>query len=354
MKRVSELLGIDLPLDARVWHRPRVLKGPRARFPFLADAALQNIRALLEVHGGPCAGFRFRRRAIEFEEFAPHRARSMYKSGFSIRLRHVEDWVPSLRLFLQRLEYDLKLPAGSVTSGAFAVARGAALPPHFDEDDVFNIQISGTKIWRIAPASTVSRAAHHWVVGSPCKAALARYWKGTPPDGMPVDSMTITAGPGDVAYLPAGTLHTTNRGQRSFSISIEIRDLTIAAQFGEILLRHPAFRERLFLADPSRIPAVPKVDNLRRTLPGLLEDRRRLERSYCRTAGPVLDTRRWIVRAGDRQIRVATRCRELVDWIFSQRSDFDEADAVYGSDLSPANVQHVLDELVDSAIIRRA
>ncbi len=87
------------------------------------------------------------------------------------------------------------------------------LQPHYDDHDVFAIQISGHKIWRVyEPSGPV---------------AVGRQAASLSPDELGEPAMVVDVGPGEVLYIPRGWVHSAAAaGETSIHVTIDLYPLT--------------------------------------------------------------------------------------------------------------------------------
>jgi len=155
--------------------------------------------------------------------YGPAQVLAKYKAGFTAVFEYVEDFVPAVRPILRNLEHAFGAPAGSISMGAFASRKGHGAEMHYDREDVFNIQIKGTKRWRVAANRHFDVPHEPWAPGAPVSAALAEYAKHPLPQRMPDDATVIDVGPGEMVFNPRGTWHAVEALDDSWSIAFEWR-----------------------------------------------------------------------------------------------------------------------------------
>ena len=139
-----------------------------------------------------------------------------HAGGHTVRIPDVTDLSESLRLFVRALDLLLGKPA---EAALFWSAPGGAAPVHYDDYDIFVIQLVGAKRWFVSTEPP----------------GLNNHWKGvaeTPPTLHA--HRTFEVGPGDLIYLPRGTPHTVQSLSASLHVSIgfvpvTVRDAIIAA-----------------------------------------------------------------------------------------------------------------------------
>jgi ribosomal protein L16 Arg81 hydroxylase len=124
-----------------------------------------------------------------------------YRKGSTVVLKFLDErWAP-----LGRLCADLAADLDArIQVNVYLTPPGArGLTPHFDTHDVFVVQVSGTKHWRIYD-SPYPLPLHGQ--------SFARYRSG-PDAGEPVDRFVMR--PGDVFYMPRGCVHDARSGDEA-------------------------------------------------------------------------------------------------------------------------------------------
>ncbi len=165
-----------------------------------------------------------------------------FRAGATIRVRDIDTSDPGLNQFVQRIRRDFA--AKSQINVYLTPPAKAGFPPHFDITDVFVLQCSGSKQWRLFEdyANRIELPAMdtNW---DPDRFTPAG-------DG---ELMTLVAG--DVLYLPRGVLHAaacTTEASMHLTISIvstTFADL-VASALRQVTPADVAFRRRVpFSAD---------------------------------------------------------------------------------------------------------
>lgn len=140
----------------------------------------------------------FRRRIEEF-----------HAKNYSVRFPELRSFAPAADRLARALEVLLHQP---VTVSAFWSRGGMRAPVHFDDHDLMVVQLRGTKRW--------------YVSNKPSE--LNNVWRGIPegtPELGPHETMDLK--PGDLLYLPRGTLHTVDSDVESLHLSIGFTPLTL-------------------------------------------------------------------------------------------------------------------------------
>lgn len=158
-----------------------------------------------------------------------------YRLGATVIINQGQRLVPALGRLCQGLEWALS--AHLQTNLYLTPSDAQGFPTHFDNHDVFVMQVEGEKLWRLynVPLDTPYRGE--------------RYHSGRHIKGECVAEFTLRAG--DVAYVPRGLMHdaATSGTEASLHITAGVisrtwADLVLEA-VSEVALREPAFRRSL-------------------------------------------------------------------------------------------------------------
>jgi len=130
--------------------------------------------------------------------------------GYALRIRRMECFIqpsaPVLAL-LRDMELVLQHPKESL-SCYVSPSSAQGLGAHHDETEIFTLQISGSKIWRIYHRADAIHAATYAVedLGEP--------------------SFEVTLKPGDLLYMPSRWVHHVTSDVASFSLTIVFNAVT--------------------------------------------------------------------------------------------------------------------------------
>jgi hypothetical protein len=160
-----------------------------------------------------------------------------FAAGATIVLQGLHRTWPALQTFTRQLVAELGHPAQVNAYITPEASRG--FDPHYDVHDVFVLQVSGEKHWRVhAPVRTHPRADEPW---SQYRAAVNARAREEP-------VLDVVMRPGDALYLPRGWLHSAvaregtsihlTIGVANFTGADVVRELT-AAVAGSDDLRTP-------------------------------------------------------------------------------------------------------------------
>jgi ribosomal protein L16 Arg81 hydroxylase len=121
----------------------------------------------------------------------PVRVYQRFAEGATIIMPRLDHVVPALAHLCRAME--ARLSARFQTNIYLTPAESQGFAPHFDNHDVFVLQVSGVKAWRLydTPIELPYRGQHF----APTEA----------PPGAP--SSEVTLRPGDVLYVPRGVMH---------------------------------------------------------------------------------------------------------------------------------------------------
>lgn len=175
------------------------------------------------------------------------------KDGATVRVAHIEHYLPSLSRFCRGLEAVLHMPIRANLYMTPPFSQG--FQPHYDLDDIFVVQVLGQKEW-FWHADYASQAA---LPNADMPFDAARH----APRGAPTPIMMKA---GDVLYLPRGFMHEARTDEVA---SIHITFATIGVNLGkfvEQLVRKLALGDvrlrRTISFDPDRAPDAEMLDAL--------------------------------------------------------------------------------------------
>jgi ribosomal protein L16 Arg81 hydroxylase len=223
---LTQPLGAEQFL-AQIWPaEPFVGEGPLDRLEALVSIPeLASVQELLAIVPGDVRVWPPHDAKDEATRIVPSaEALARYQSGWTIYLNNVEAFVPALRPLIRRIELDLGLHVGDVATEVFASVRAAGARPHCDFDYGFNLQLSGTKTWKLAPNTSFKNPHASVIVSDPFDADVAAYATGLLPKAMPTEgARELVARPGTVVFVPRGTWHTTVAHEPSLALTFACR-----------------------------------------------------------------------------------------------------------------------------------
>src|SRR6266542_2616812 len=142
---VAEFLSGYWPDRAFVAH------GDPARLPaFLRAPELESVEALSRVYRGNLR-FTSGRRYQKMLAIDQVQATSLYRMGLTVQFEDIAASVAATAPGLRRLEAELGVARGAARASVFSSPLSDGLSVHFDAQDLFSIQLKGTKSFRIAP-----------------------------------------------------------------------------------------------------------------------------------------------------------------------------------------------------------
>jgi 50S ribosomal protein L16 3-hydroxylase len=139
----------------------------------------------------------------------------------------------------------------------YATPDGKGTAPHFDHNINFVLQISGTKVWRLAPNRHVSNPMGRHTMGLPTDPELATYMDAPLPKMMPDDALTFELLPGSLLFVPRGYWHETEAQGDALSLNFTFTAPTwidlFTAALRSRLITAPYWRETADgVSDPAR------------------------------------------------------------------------------------------------------
>ncbi len=183
---------------------------------------------------------------------APNEARARFAQGLCLLFSEVEEHAPLLRTWLEAIRSDLGVSALTEKRClVYATPAGSGTAPHFDQNVNLVLQVHGTKRWRLAPNTHVSRPMTRHRLGQPLEPELESYARLPMPSAMPADHTEVVLEPGSVLFVPRGTWHATHATTDALSLNFTFSAPTWLDVFGA------ALRSRLALSDDWREAAAP-------------------------------------------------------------------------------------------------
>ncbi len=150
-------------------------------------------------------------------------AMTFYRAGHTLYMLTIERALPALDEFSKHLARDLDIDPSWITVEGFASpGKGSGSSMHYDFDLNFNVQIYGTKTWRIARNEHVDNPLSSMVV-VPGVETWASIDGARLPTKMPKHAETVRMEPGDALFLPRAHWHETKVDSESFAIAFVIK-----------------------------------------------------------------------------------------------------------------------------------
>jgi ribosomal protein L16 Arg81 hydroxylase len=252
-----------------------VIQGETARLPeFLRARELSNIGTLASVYRGRlafCSGAKTSYLVPGDVSYA----QKLFRMGLTLYFDDVAPYVPEAQAFLEQLESDLGIAAGSTRLTVWASPREDGAACHYDANDVVSIQLYGTKRFELAPVREIS--VPYGMQYSPGTIPFDDLYTQTGsgfPDWQTAEFSTTEMKPGSVLFFPRGTWHRTFVNQDSLAVAIVIEPPPaincLLDELRLVLLQDPRWRKPLYGAwgnGSQREHALARAEELLRELP---------------------------------------------------------------------------------------
>ncbi|GAA3950329.1 cupin domain-containing protein [Allohahella marinimesophila] len=256
---------------------------------FATDDAVES-RLVRERHDG-------REWTVQNGPFDDETLEQLPDGGWSLLVQGLEQWVPSMAALLEEFRF---LPSWRLDDIMASFAPpGGSVGPHFDQYDVFLIQVKGRRSWQLGAPPADTGAAGKPPSASDIAAALSP-WLRTDTDLKILRDYPFTetfeAGPGDLLYLPPGYAHFGVASEDAITLSVGFRSIDPAQlalywseeateQLSGKLLSDPRqLSENDAAADDSGRIGSASIAQAREVLMKALADTRLLQHAFCRAA----------------------------------------------------------------------
>ena len=110
----------------------------------------------------------------------------------------------------------LGAPRQKLIASLFLSQAGGGAVPHFDKNENFTIQLTGTKQWLVGSTPAVPAPPDGYVLGQTIPPSL----KHLLPRQYEQQLQRVPMEPGSLLYVPRGTIHTTTAGTQSWSLNL--------------------------------------------------------------------------------------------------------------------------------------
>lgn len=174
---------------------------------------------------------------------------SLFDSGATIVCNQIDRWHDVVRACAMKLASDLFLPPNVVSCNLYLSPEGRGVPMHFDNHEVFIVQLAGSKRWRLAVNRNVKYPTAN--SGPQLVSEVAAYSHGHAPQRMPAGT-SVHMRPGSTLFLPRGVWHQTDASKMSISLTFGVYVPTWAellnAHLSSRLTQSLAWREPAWLA----------------------------------------------------------------------------------------------------------
>ena len=203
-------------------------------------------------------------------------AKKLFQNGMGLLFNDVQRISPLLQTWLEKIRKDLGISAQTYSRCLiYATPDGKGTAPHFDQNINFVLQISGTKIWRLAPNEHLANPLTRHTMGTQPDDEMAGYMEQDFPVSMPQSATTIELRPGSMLFVPRGYWHSTEARGEALALNFTFTAPTwidlFTAALRSRLAQSSEWRETANgLTDPnSRVQAEDYLDEL---LAGLAHD----------------------------------------------------------------------------------
>ena len=199
---------------------------------FLAEADLRGSMVRLANHHSPVPEARYVDADGRIDATAVARE---YQAGSTIVLNELHESIPELGAFCRAVEEAF---SSQVTTNVYLTPAGnQGFPPHYDNHDVFVMQVSGRKLWRLweTPVETPYRGERFEQSGFVAERV----------------SREFVLAPGDCAYIPRGVMHDAENVGEEPSLHVTVGLFTkkwaelVLEAVSELALAEPDFRRSL-------------------------------------------------------------------------------------------------------------
>ena len=252
--------------------------GRLERLPTVFRASeLANLHTLAARHAGPVTFGKgtLSPRTVEVQGVS---AASLYDMGLTVHLSNVEHHLPAMAATLRQLEQELGLPAGCVRASVFASPQADGVSCHFDAEDVFSIQLRGSKRFHVAPVTEL-RNPLGMQFGPRMPLFDDIYPQAAAGFPRPEDARfeTVDMQPGSVLFMPRGTWHRTEADTDSLAVSLICAPPSalecLLREMKYLLLQDPEWRRPLYGAradGPLRAAALARARQLLARAPAIV------------------------------------------------------------------------------------
>lgn len=225
LARHFERSALFVPANERTARRRTGDEDPEKALLAVYDTDAQNLTSHAADPSGPPPG---PRRAVSPDDYRSLVADYQAK-GHTVRIPSCGGHFAHIARFARALTELLSVP---VETAAFWSAEGAKAPVHYDDEDLFAIQMHGQKRWFVSTAPP--RLPNPW-----------RQIGEQPPELGP--HRIVDMAPGDLLYVPRGTPHYVTSTTDSIHLSVGFSPLTtrdaIVAMIDQLADLHRPLRE---------------------------------------------------------------------------------------------------------------
>jgi len=152
---------------------------------------------------------------LKFQRIKPEQIDGMVAHGATI-IGDVLD--TRLSAFAAALKNELNVP-GPVSTYASLSPAGEAAVPHYDSSHVFVLQLEGRKRWRLSPRPVVTNPSRGRRISADGEIDSQHRIEDESVEKIGLDNLEfVVLEPGDILYVPAGMVHSTEALERSLSV----------------------------------------------------------------------------------------------------------------------------------------
>lgn len=200
---------------------PFVTHGPSSRLKGLADvpelASVESLAAL------PCRALLAQSQRLDQQRFGNIEvpaavAPALLRAGVTLYFCEPELPSRSLWRWVEAIERDLGIAAGTIRPSVFCSPQGHGARMHFDATESFVVQVKGRKVWTIARNEAIAFPPVNYLEGEPLPEELASLAEG--PLHAPKQRQRVVLEPGSVMYLPRGWWHSTETLEPSVHVDL--------------------------------------------------------------------------------------------------------------------------------------
>jgi 50S ribosomal protein L16 3-hydroxylase len=273
LERLLHPLSLSRFLDHHWGQRSYVTHASPGRCPRLFGAPeLQSLPALLDCprRDGQLwyedAEGRPRQRPVTGAEALDQQ----HRADVTVVLNHLRH--PVIDRLMSRVAVQLGSPIPVRGCNVYVSKRGRRTRMHFDQQEVFLVQLVGRKRWRIAPNRQVKSPSQPYF-GGPLPAELALCTEKFP-GRMPARCQRVTLKPGSILFLPRGFWHEGETLDDSIALTLTFPTFSwLDVVLGRLRPRLVAQEKWRALAAGLLGPR-PRRDQAAQRLAGLVEDLR--------------------------------------------------------------------------------
>lgn len=241
------------------WPDRRIIEhgNPKRLAAIFKIAGLQSVNALMDsiLKSGTSVintrlWFQNKDGYIQDSKVNPNIAKSMYTLGkVTVVADSVNYIFPPIDRFMHRIASELGTSLNSLACNVYCSPAGVGTVMHFDNQEVFLLQIKGRKEWKIAPNHNIKFPTQSYFNKTNLKLPdeLSLICSKLP-SRMPRETETVILKPGSVLFLPRGYWHTSKTIEDSLALTLTFPSVIwIDLLLGEV-------RKRLLLKEKWRKP----------------------------------------------------------------------------------------------------